>query len=525
MPTNCVPCTSSSPVTFSTQYFYNAQCTDTCSSGGSSTCCDASDTIYNGPALACSGIEPLDTLEAALQKLDEQVCSAIGDYSTYQFNCLETWCGCTITTEAEFVDEITAYACETRSNLDIFISTTFPTYQAALVERFVESEVPGITCATAGVTSTSTLVEILNAYCTQITNIKAAIDVSSVNWAQCFVVGSPPSTVIAGFDLLVDQICEVKATADAAAVLPVFNNTAYTCLSAPTASDTLVETITMMLDLLCTTAVFDPANVTWGCTGTQPADLETGVQQLVDSLDILLQNNATYSGDFVITATDAMDPCAGVTVSLATPTVQDRFVASNASDTTPGTLVDKLSAGTNITLDDTTTPGLMTINSTESYTVKANVADAASGYLDTKIEGQTDVTGGISIVESYNATTDKLDLTPLINQDEFMEYIFSTIENNVTWKARFCSIVASCVPGDVCTAYDITNAGGPAETASFSYTDCDGIAQSQTLAEAESASVCALGGILATAGSLSIVDIGLCSETTTTTTTTTTLAP
>ena len=161
---DCIPCTTTSPSVFSAQYFYNAQCTDTCGSGPSS-CCDASDTIYRGPALSCSGIEPLDNLETALQKLDEQVCSAIGDYSTYQFNCLEDWCSCTITTEAQFVDNITAYACETRDMLDTFLSSTYASYQTAINERFDDVDVPGITCATASVTSTSTLNEILLAYC------------------------------------------------------------------------------------------------------------------------------------------------------------------------------------------------------------------------------------------------------------------------------------------------------------------------------------------------------------------------
>lgn len=520
MSNTCIPCTSTSPTIFSARYFYNAQCTDTCISTGSSSCCSAAEVIYNGPALSCSGIEPLDTLETILQKIDEQICSVTGDYSTYQFNCLEDWCSCTITTEAQFVDQITAYACETRSNLDIFIGTTFPTYQTSYDARFGDLEVPGITCATASVTSSSTLNQILLAYCTQITNIKAAIDVSSVDWDQCFTVGSPPSTVIGGFDLLIDQICEVKALATAAAVLPVFNNTAYTCLSSPGTSDTLVSTITKILNVLCGLAEFDPSNIDWGCTGVEPASLELGVQQIIDSVDILLQNNATYSGDFVVEATDPDDPCAGVTVSLATPINQDRFVASNDLDVTPGTLIDKLFAGTNITLDDTTTPGLVIINSlSDTYMVKANTADAAAGFLDTKIQGQTDVTSALTIVQSYNAGTDQLDLTPLINEDFFMDYIFSRIETSTTWRSRFCSLVAACVPGVVCTAYDVTNAGGPEETASYYYTDCDGNIQSGLLAESEAVSVCALGGIFATAGSLSVVEIAPCSETTTTTTT------
>lgn len=512
---DCSSCSSTSPVRFTAQYFYNAQCADGCGTGPNA-CCDASDSIYRGPALTCSGINPLDSVATALQKLDEQVCSAIGDYSTYQFNCLEAWCSCTITTESQFVDTITAYACETRSLLNTFVGTTFPSYQTNYDERFTALEVPGITCATASVNSSSTLNQILTAYCTQLTNIKAAINVSTVDWDQCFTVGSPPSTIIAGFDLLIDQICEVKTLAQAAAVLPVFNNTAYTCLSSPGASDTLVQTITKILDVLCGLAEFDPGNISWGCTGSEPANLEAGVQQIVDSVDTLLQALPTYSEDFVVTATDPEDPCAGLTISLATPINQDRFVASNDADTSPGTLIDKLSAGTNITLDDTTTPGLVIINSTgDNYTVKANTA-GSPGFLDAKIKGQTDTTGSITITESYNAGTDKLDLTPSLNTAAFMEYIFSTIENNIEWKSRFCSLVSSCIPGDICTAYTITNAGGPGETATYSYTDCTGIAQSGVLAEGGTIDVCALGGVFVTAGSASVVEIAPCSETTTT---------
>ena len=518
---NCIPCTSGSPIPFVGQFYYSQQCRDSCVLPGQcGTCCDAAGVIYNGPALTCSGIDPLDTLETIIQKLDEQICSVIGDYSTYQFNCLETWCSCTITTEAQFVDQITAYACETRANLDVFIASTFPAYQESLAVSIEEVAVPGITCATASIGPSNTLNEILLAYCTQITNIKAAIDVSSVDWDQCFTVGSPPSTIIGGFDLLVDQICEVKATANAAAVLPVFNNTAYTCLSSPGASDTLVATITKILNVLCGLAEFDPANVDWGCTGTEPADLETGVQQLVDSLDILLQNNATYSADFIVTPTNVLEPCDGVTISLATPINQDRFVASNSSDTSPGTLVDKITAGSNITLDDTTTPGQLIIASTgETYTVKANAADTTPSTLDDKVEGDTD--GVITIATSYNAGDEKVQITPSIDANALLDLIFSTIEASLTFRARLCALVESCVPGDACIGYQLSNGGGLGDPAgTYSYIDCDGVFQSGSLTVDDPVlDICAIGGVT-TDGIITIVNMGDCSGGTTTTTTT-----
>lgn len=518
----CTPCTSSSPISFGVQYFYNAQCSTCTTSCSTGPALDAKCIYYNGPDLTCSGILSGDTLETALQKIDEQICSLIGDYSTYQFNCLEDWCSCTITTEAQFVDQITAYTCETRSMLDTFLGTTFPTYQASINTRFIALEVPGITCSTASVTPTDTLQQILTKYCTQITNIKAAIDVSFANWAQCFVVGSPPSTITEGFDLILDQLCSIQATADAAAVLPTFNNTAYTCLSTPTANDSLVETITKILDRLCQTPLFDASAITWNCSQADPADLTEALQSIEDQLSTTLEALPTFSGDFVVEATNPLDPCAGVTVSLATPLNQDRFVASNASDTSPGTLIDKLTPGANIALDDTSTPGQVIITSTgDTYKVQADISDTTQDYLEGKVEGDTD--GVITISTAYNAGTEKVQFTPSISTDALMELIFSTIEASVEWKARFCTIASTCVPGYTCTTYTISNGGAPEDTGSYSYTDCFGITQSGTLAGGEDIQVCAIGGIIIL-GTLTVLDEGACPDlvpaTTTTTTTT-----
>lgn len=516
---SCFPCTSSSPHVFSLQYVYNTQCQDTCSiSGNGCSPTDSKCIIYNGPALVCSGVASGDTLETALQKIDAQVCSAIGDYSTYEFNCLQAWCSCTITTEAQFVDQITAYACQTRTNLNTFTGTTFPTYQSVVNTRFIAIEVPGITCASASVTNTDTLNQILTKYCTQFTNIKAAIDVSSVDWDQCFTVMSPPSTVIGGFSLLVDQICAVKALASAAAVLPVFNNVG-TCLASPTTTDSLVVTINKIISLLCTAALFTPSNLDWKCTGSEPLDLEAGMQQIIDSVDTLLKETPTaWSGDFVVTQTDAENPCAGKTVSLAVPLNLDRFVASNNIDNTPGTLEDKLIPGTNISLDYLTTPGGVIINSIgDTYKVKADTIDDTPDFLDNKVNGVVDATGAIDINTTYNVGTKKVDFQPVIDTDALMELIFSTIENNIIWKARFCSIASTCTPGTSCTSYTVSNGGTEGDPdGTFSYTDCNAIVQSTTLAPGASVDVCAIGGIIVLSGPMSVIENGACTTTTTT---------
>src|ERR1044072_702907 len=103
---SCSNCSSNTPVTFDVQYFYNNQCNE-CTSSDCPSPVNSKCVYYAGPTLSCSSILTNDSLEVALQKIDAQICSAIGDYSNYQFNCLIDWWGTSITQESQFVDAIT----------------------------------------------------------------------------------------------------------------------------------------------------------------------------------------------------------------------------------------------------------------------------------------------------------------------------------------------------------------------------------------------------------------------------------
>jgi len=48
--------------------FANSECCDT-------PCSTSNKIIYNGPNLPCTGIQSADSLELALQKIDERMCS------------------------------------------------------------------------------------------------------------------------------------------------------------------------------------------------------------------------------------------------------------------------------------------------------------------------------------------------------------------------------------------------------------------------------------------------------------------
>jgi len=366
-------CSSATPVSFNVQYFYSDQCF-TCGDDCGPNVQNSKCVVYTGPNLSCSGIETNDSLEVALQKIDEQICSATGDYSTYQMNCLPTWWGEEISTESEFVDVITDYVCTLNDTVDTFINTTFVSYQSSVDTRFDAIEYPGITCAIAGVTNTDSLIQVLNKYCEEFEDIDTAIDITGIDWGGCFSVLVPPTSISEGFTYLLDLICDLNNNIQP---LPTFDNSAN-CL-AGTVEDSLETTVGAIITRLCQAPTWDSDNVTWGCI-TAPVDtgdLEEAVQNIVDVVNDLQQNFVTFdNSDFTVTATDGLDPCAGITVSLATPINQDRFVAVSAGDASPGTLFSKLS----------------TPNSSVTIT---NVADTTVGLdVSTGDKGDITVSGG-----------------------------------------------------------------------------------------------------------------------------------
>jgi len=345
---SCQDCNNSS-ISLTGSWYPGSPCSENTECGGTSY--NAQCVYYNGPNLPCSGVNTLDSLEYALQKIDEQICAISGDYSTYNMNCLNTWYGSTISTQAEFVDAITGYACAIATNLSTFINTTYTANQATLDDRISSLELPDITCVSASVTDADDLQTVLAKYCSKFEDIDDKLSISGITWNSCLTVVGTPTTIAQGFQLLADQICDVYDLVGAGGILPTFNNS-LSCISG-TSNDTLVETIELIKTRLCETPTYDFSLISWGCWGTQPASFQEFIAKTVSYLNSL--NSVKYqfdNSDFTLTAVDPMNPCDGQVVSLATPLNVDRFVASNASDLSPSTLVDKLTSVGSISLDD-----------------------------------------------------------------------------------------------------------------------------------------------------------------------------
>jgi len=429
---------------YNVQYVYKNDCAD-CANSECDTTIKAGCVFYTSANLPNSGILTNDSLEVALQKIDAVLAATAGSYAGYNIHCLGA--PGSITTEAQFVSEITSYVCDLNTTVTTFTGTTFPAYQTAVDARFDAIEVPGITCTAASVVNTDTLNQVLTKYCTKFGAINTALDISSVVWDVCFAVLTPPTTIAGGFTLILDQICQLKngGTVD----LPEFNNIG-SVLASPGAADSLESTVIKLRDRINLVPTFNINTLTWDCIAKPSStniDLQSAFQAVLTKIDALAKALPTFNeGDFLVENVDDLNLCLGKSISLAASAALDRYVAVNEDDSSPGTLMQKLLAGTNITFDTDSVAGKLIINASgtaDAFTVKASTTiGAVAGTLEEKITGSS--SDGLNITALYNAGTDKLVISGTLEMGDIVDAVLDAAETNDVVKARLCAIMASC---------------------------------------------------------------------------------
>lgn len=455
-------CTNCTQTNTSITGFIPSRCVDT------NPCfLDSGCVVYTGPALSCSAIATNDALDVILQKIDPLLCAATGDYSTYN-----TYCLAPITTQKQFVESISNFVCTLRTDFNTFTGTTYVNNQATINSRLTALEVPGITCANAGVLNTDTLIQVLNKYCTKFGAIDSAINPVTANWNACYVVSPAPTTVIGGFNTLIAQICALKAEVESgSASLPTFNNVG-SCLPTPvTTADTLVDTINKIKTRLCQTGTIDTTTLTFGCV-TAPSggqNLQDTLQNILTKITSIAQTLPTQfdAGDFTVTNVDNNNLCLGKKIELAPLSTQDRFVASTVSDLTPGVLEDKVFPGTNVTLDFVTTPGKMIINAaggTGDNKVKVVSTDPSPDYLGVKITSGAQV-NGIQVIPSVNLTNNTVQLNISVDPVTLFQVLIDALSTDSGLYANFCTATAGCPsPCAAPSNVTVTYAGGGTTT-------------------------------------------------------------
>lgn len=439
----CDNCTPNEPLsTFAFQA--NSPCSNCdlgeCANGIWSAAC----VYYPGPPLLCIESDTNSRINTILQKIDAKICSVIPEsYASYN-----TYCLAPISTQQEFVEKISQRFCTLENDYDTFTTFTFPEAIATINSTINALNTPNVTsCSQIGFTPTDTIKTALQKLSNSVCDIYSnQLSVSGVTWSQCTAVPTPPTTIVGGFNFLISQICNLSAQIGGAAALPTFDNTG-TCLSSPTANDSLSSTIIKIRSRLCNTPEFNINSLSWTCIAkpsTVQTDLQAAFQAVLSKIDVLSQNLPAFNpSDFTSANVDPLNPCAGKTISLNTPIISsDRFVAVNNSDFSPGTLAQKLTPGVGITLDTTTAPGTMIINSTSTVDekVKTSAGDPTAGYLEDKVIG----TSGSLITTVANTVSNQVVISATPNLTAFVTAILDAIESDDDLKARFCAIVASC---------------------------------------------------------------------------------
>lgn len=443
---SCEPCTSNSPVSlqYSAATFNDCACED-CSC---KTTIDARCVYYTGPALPCSLIATNDSLEDVLIKLDQRVCAITGNYALYNTYCLDE--DGAINTEKQFVETISSYVCELNTKIDTFIDVTFGDYAAEVQNQINAVAQPSITCESAGVTDGDSVATVLEKYCDKFAQLDEALSLEGVNWSTCVTVIPAPDTLAEALNILIGQICQLNG---GETVLPTFDNTSSCLGGTVTSTDSLVSTVSKIRDRLCETSVIDITTITWGCLtqpSVDPTDLQGALETIVGAVNTLIGAAPTFSDDFVVEPVDVDDPCAGVIVSLAPTSLDDKWFAIDGSDSAPGTFMQKVSPGSGISFDTITEPGKVIINSTGSgggtdTRVKTRSADPSTGYLEDKLEG-ADAGDGVTISTTTDTIANKVAISATIDFELLWTKLLEELEANPTAAAAFCERVQDCLP-------------------------------------------------------------------------------
>lgn len=411
-------------------------------------CCeqptDATCVEYTSTPLSCLGGTEIQKLDEILQRIDIRICELTGGtdpYGDFELLCLEP-----VTTARDFAERTAAMLCQVRTTLLNFINNLYPVDLMAIKAEITDLNKAGFdkSCSGLNIVRADTISMVLSKLAEAICALELTTsDLSQVDWDKCVTISQAPSSIQEGFNFILQQLCTLQ-DAGTSTHLPSFDNTG-SCLAAPSITDSLQETIMKIRSHLCSLPTFSVTALPNTCVSLSGiTTLEQSLSKILTQLDNLSRNSIRQvdNSQFSIADADATQPCQGKRLVL-TGTVQgtDRMVAVNAADTVPGTLEQKISAGTGIAVDANAVPGKLTITTTQiiDYRVKTHETDSTPGYLSQKMIGAP---GEVNV--TVTPVTDQLEVRASIDYSIVIDRLFDILETDADLKARFCALVASC---------------------------------------------------------------------------------
>lgn len=512
MSTNCTYCNSSNNIIY--YPITNSTCTT-----GNSTCSvqvDASCAYYTGANLTSIGVDANTTLQDALTAINTTISEITGiNWDEFDYSCLDDVTP--ITTAEGFAEAVSAYVCTLNTTVDTFIDTTYATDKTTIEASITAIDEPELSSCTAiGVVDTDTIKQVLTKILTNLCNVNTAIDPSSANWNAFSVVSPLPDTIIEAFNMVIAWVDDLYSNPPEAE-LPQFD-TRNTCLSDPQEADTLYDTVVKIIEKLCELPEFDIDELIWQACIANPN--EGGGADLISTFNLILQRlNSVYSNRVVTYDSDYFetsyvtvdDACSGLVLTIKDGVgLSDKLVALDSGDADPDYLLNKITAGTNITFDTSTAPGTVIIDcDATDVLVKADAADTTADYLINKINGKSDGDLALTLTESYNGTTDKVDITPSFDWDKVTELVLTALAANNTNLTTFNGLVCAaqpCPDGETKTiTFKVTTVTGSIDT-EYSIV---GSQLNPTLAMYSSGNIVATSGDVFTSGAYTVTSANI----------------
>lgn len=413
---------------------------------------DATFVIYTGVPTPTIPIERNQNLQTILQNIDTAINdhNTAPDYSGYNLYCVTQTDGISHPTNTQnFAEGISKILCNFITDTNDFINTQYPSDQNVLTVAITNLQEPGLIYAPFSIVNTDTIGQVYTKMFAGFTSILNAQDPSSADWSL-LSISPDPTTIVDAFNEIIAQLVTVLGDLSGKEdTLPTFDNSANCLLG--TSTDTIVETIDLIIPYLCDLPKFYVGSISFG--GVTPGtELQDTVQYIIDSVNYLL-TNGVITGGTGLTYSAVGGPYQGY--ELAIDTTWDGLYKAKvtSADDTGDYLNNKITAGSGIQIN-VLNPGsveeLEIVNDAPADgKVLVNDTDTTSDYLVNKIPYSENLDWGIAnIPEVLN---EKLNITPYIKPDVFISTMLAYISSSPALFSQFTNLVNQIEPGS-CTA-------------------------------------------------------------------------
>jgi len=415
---------------------------------------------YTGVALSYIGVTPnqylgtiLSEINTAVNNLNPSPNFSAFNYGPYNGYTVTTTTGGVPSTIQEFVEGISKIVDIDQYNLANFIATTYAADQTVLSSAISALQTPALTYSvTAGgssivITSGMTRNQVLSATYTGVGSILNLLAAPGNTWSNLSI--STPVTILAAFNDLITYIANLTTTVSGKqSTIGTFDATPI----GGGATDSISTTVNELIAYTAALPSYTSGAITWGCI-TPGGDIQSDIQAIVTFTSYIANTYISSAGTGMSVVSGSA--CNGNALSIDTTWVGLYKVAVDSSDTTPNSLLAKLTAGTGISLTVTSPGGNETVLVTNSLPADGktlvNSSDTISNYLQAKLPSSPGNWGLANIV-APTVDNSQLTISPTITDPTtFVTNLMSYVASDPALLALWCSINSQCA-GCTCTA-------------------------------------------------------------------------